>query len=232
MSGRDAALKLVREAIFSGQVPIGERTSERRLTEEHLAGSKLGRTPVREALAILTELGVVEQYPQSGFEVRRVDANEALKVLTLQALNERYIVTEAARIRIDLAPITEKANQVANAKDSPSLFDLARSFHMQLAESAGYSSAIDAISGFRDRLALFFAGTQPIDSAEAYLLMPMFRELVAHIERDATGQQASHYLEQMIDVEKSFVAARAGTAVPAVAVGVGMPAVAVPVMVG
>jgi DNA-binding GntR family transcriptional regulator len=230
MSGRDAALKLVREAIFSGQVPIGERMSERRLTEEHLAGSKLGRTPVREALAILTELGVVEQYPQSGFEVRRVDANEALKVLTLQALNERYIVAEAARIRIDLAPITEKANQVAKAKDSPQLLDLVRSFHMELAEAAGYSSAIDAISGFRDRLALFFAGTQPIDSVEANLLMPMFSELVADIERDATGQQATHYLDQMIELEKSFVGSRAGIAVPAVAVGVAKSAAPVPVM--
>ncbi len=212
MSERDRALEAIRKVIFSGKLPVGERTSERLLTENFLTGTGLGRTPVREALAILTELGIVEQYPQAGFVVRRVDGVEATKVLALQRVTERLVVAEAARINLETKQLDEIVDQLSDAalhEESDRVMEIEHTFHVTLTRAAGYGSAAYSIGGFRDRLALFFAGTRPLDKQEQSGAVSGYRDLILAIEGDSTGEKGGEYLDRLIRKEAAFVSARA-----------------------
>jgi DNA-binding GntR family transcriptional regulator len=220
VSQRDAALQAIRHVILSGEIPAGHRTSERRLTEEFLAKTGLGRTPVREALAILTQQGIVEQYPQSGFAVRRVDANEAQKVLRLQRITEDLVVAEAARIRIDtgeLHGITGQMESVAARGEGSRLLELARSFHISVTRAADYASAVDAIGGFRDRFALFLADTVPLKAQEQLAISSLCRALVTAIREDTNGDRSRKELDELLRTEAGFISARAKVAPAALA---------------
>jgi len=212
MSQRDRALQAIREVIFSGKLPVGQRTSERLLTKNFLVGTGVGRTPVREALAILTELGIVEQYPQSGFVVRNVDAREATKVLALQRVTERLVVAEAARNQLDtrqLDRIVDELSDAARHGESQELVELARTFHVTLTRAAGYGSAADPIGGFRDRFALFIAETRrPLDKQEQSDAASAYRDLLLAIAADSTGVQGMDCLDRLIKTETGFVSAR------------------------
>lgn len=212
MSQRDSALQAIREVILSGRLGVGARTSERRLTEVFLSDTGLGRTPVREALAILTEQGIVDQFPQSGFAVRRVDADEARKVLVLQQITERLVVTEAARTRIRTDHLEEIVRQLeaaaGDANSSSRLLDLSRTLHTSLTRLAGYESAVDAIGGFRDRLALFIAGTHALRARELADVAVACRELVAAIASDPSGVMSSERLDRLITTDANLIAAR------------------------
>ncbi|HEX2051041.1 MAG TPA: GntR family transcriptional regulator [Actinomycetota bacterium] len=228
MAQRDLAMEEVRRVVLSGQVPIGERTSERVLTEKFLGHTGLGRTPVREALAILTAQGVIEQHPQVGFVVRHVDAAEARKVLELQRATEGLIVSDAAQTRIDVSRLDELADQITTAALNGSSYvcmDTARTFHMMLSRLAGYETAAGAIGGFRDRYALFLAATTPLDRREMAAMASRYRDLSVSIAADESGSKAEERLSELISTEFEFVSARKDG--EAMAVSHGDPALAV-----
>ncbi len=211
MSQRDRALQAIREVILSGRIRAGERTSERRLTEGFLAGTDLGRTPVREALAVLTEQGIVEQYPQVGFSVRRVEATEARRVLALQRITERVVAAEGARRHIDVQPLRRIAADLAEAAErgqASRAMNLARTLHVTLAEAAGYGSAVEPLGGFRDRFALFFAATQPLAGRELTEVAVQSDRLVEAVAADASGEEALERLDELIETEAALVATR------------------------
>src|SRR5947209_8772550 len=91
MGLRAEAYQKIREMILRGEIPLGERTSERVIAESY---AYMSRTPVREALAVLTATGVLDQTPQVGVEVHGVDSEEALQALRLRIGMESVIVEE------------------------------------------------------------------------------------------------------------------------------------------
>jgi DNA-binding GntR family transcriptional regulator len=212
LSQRASALSAIRTLILSGQISPGVRTSERRLTQTFLAASGLGRTPVREALAILTVQGLVVQYPQSGFIVPRISARTAQQALRLQQLTQSLVITQVASQRLDtsaLSRFTTAMQQAASAHNSPLLLDHARAFHLDLARTAGYNAAAQALGGFRDLFSLFLVGTTPLRARERTLLASVYRQLVITLQEDADGELSRARLEQIFTTEVSFITARA-----------------------
>lgn len=85
-----AAARVLREAIFSGELRPGQTLGEQTL------GKQLGisRTPVREALVLLRGEGLVETPPNRPAAVRTFTANDLREMHSLRAVLEGY----AARI--------------------------------------------------------------------------------------------------------------------------------------
>lgn len=79
------------QLVVEGELKLEAKTSESRLT----AQLGLSRTPVREALAILSAAGVVERRPQVGVWARRVTSTELCQLL---ATAERIVVPAVAAI--------------------------------------------------------------------------------------------------------------------------------------
>lgn len=68
-TGRDYAMRVLKENILHLELEPGSKVSENELA----AQLGLSRTPVREALMALAKVRLVEVYPQKGSEVSRID---------------------------------------------------------------------------------------------------------------------------------------------------------------
>lgn len=82
----------IREAILTGELPLGSKLSEQRLAD--MLG--VSRSPVAQALAVLKTEGLVEVYPKRGSFVYMPDAR------TVSELCEYRTILETAALRLSL----------------------------------------------------------------------------------------------------------------------------------
>ena len=147
------ALDKIRKLILTGKIEVDTLTSERQLAER----LGLSRTPVREALAILSGLGLIHQFPQKGIKVRRITPEEVKEILRIRTAIESAIVEELSRARD--ADIPARLRQLlTEMEQTPDLdsFGMADTlFHCEMARLGKFSISIGTIRGFRDRLQLF-----------------------------------------------------------------------------
>lgn len=161
---RDRVLGHLLAGILSGSDKLrpGSLASENQVANllSKRLNQKISRTPVREALAILVRDGFVRQFPQKGFEVVEVSADETREVLSLcgevEALViERLIATEPSP---NLAPLRVVQHTLAKAtqqnnRHSWMLGDTA--FHAGLALLAGLKDAARSIGRWRQKVHLY-----------------------------------------------------------------------------
>ena len=136
--------ELLRDRILCFQMKPFEPISENALALE----LGLSRTPVREALARLSELGFVDIFPQSGTVIaplRLTDLEksqflrEALELAFLRRAMERGQAAELARrLRTDIAV----QRTFVEAGDSARFYAADEQFHRDIAAHAGLSSVL------------------------------------------------------------------------------------------
>jgi DNA-binding GntR family transcriptional regulator len=153
MNLRDQALDGIRNLIFSRELEIGVKTSEREIAEK----LHMSRTPVREALAILSESRMVDQYPKVGVAVRDVTLDEALRILRIRSGVEGVVVEQLASIKSPrvIEDLRLMVHEMKATKDIHVFMDADTSFHCQMAGLAGFATGIGTIRSLRDRLHLF-----------------------------------------------------------------------------
>src|ERR1700754_17542 len=78
----------LRETIQSGEYAPGERLVERRLAGE----LNVSHIPVRQALAPLTEEGLVERLPRRGARVAVIGLKELEELSSLRVVLEQFVV--------------------------------------------------------------------------------------------------------------------------------------------
>src|SRR6266852_5935825 len=147
------ALDKIRKLILTGKIEVDTLTSERQLAER----LGLSRTPVREALAILSGLGLIHQLPQKGIKVRRITPDEVKEILRIRTAIESAIVEELSRAP-DANISVRLSKLLKEMKETPDLnsFGMADTlFHCEMARLGKFSISIGTIRGFRDRLQLF-----------------------------------------------------------------------------
>jgi DNA-binding GntR family transcriptional regulator len=88
---RNQVVAAIRDAIIQGKFKPGEKVPEHELAEE----LGVSRTPIREAIRILEEQGLIETRPKSGTFVARVDWDQASDGLHVRAALEELAVRQA-----------------------------------------------------------------------------------------------------------------------------------------
>lgn len=103
-TGRDYALRILKDNIIHLELAPGERVSENELALQ----MKLSRTPVREALIELSKVRIVEIYPQRGSVVSLVDHDLVEEARFMRTVLESAVVelmclevTEEQLIRLE-----------------------------------------------------------------------------------------------------------------------------------
>jgi DNA-binding GntR family transcriptional regulator len=86
-------LRGVRDLILDGQLAPGERIRQERLAERY----GVSRIPVREALRLLENEGLVTLVPHSGARVARLDFDECMELYRLREALEPLLMEEVAR---------------------------------------------------------------------------------------------------------------------------------------
>lgn len=148
---RQAAYEHLRARILRLELPPGTTISENQLA----ADLGMSRTPVREAIMLLVEEGLVEVLPQVGTFVSRVDPE---RVAEAQFLREAVELASLHTLGYPLGDLTELeenlAAQDAAGDDTDRFFGLDDDFHRLLMALAGHQGSwatVAAAKGHLDR---------------------------------------------------------------------------------
>ena len=147
------ALEQIRGLIVNRVLSKGNLYSEKQLAER----LHLSRTPIREALAILSREGYVEQLPQKGFQVHDFSKSEIAELLKIRQSIESLIAVELATKRKDkiLSEIAKLLDEMAkgiNDNDPAYFLERDTEFHCRLAEIAGFYFSSAFLRNIRDKI--------------------------------------------------------------------------------
>jgi GntR family transcriptional regulator, rspAB operon transcriptional repressor len=217
VSKRREAYDAIRELILRQEDPFSspdERTSERVIAEQYVG---MSRTPVREALAVLTSTGLVDQIPQSGVEVRNIGSEEAVQAIRLRAGMEATIVEELATHGLESDEPREalrKMDERCESADEIEFMLEDTAFHVLLARLGGFHTSLTMLQGLRDRVHLFRL-KQPLDDGAMRAVQEEHAALVDALEARDVDAAATAMRTHMESTRARIEGAAAGQVAPA-----------------
>ena len=154
----ELAVRRLRREILSGQTDPGER-----LVEEHLT-RRLGisRAPLREALRLLAQQGLVEHVPRRGVRVATLSDRDVQELYAVRDVLERYAVEAALPVRREnslggLRAAIEKMRTATATGDRLRIAEAHRRFHVELVGLAGNQQLTAVYESILVKLQLYMA---------------------------------------------------------------------------
>ncbi|MCF6389204.1 GntR family transcriptional regulator [Mycobacterium sp. MBM] len=170
----DIAGSRLRAAILSGALGPGEK-----LVEEQLcADLGIGRAPLREALRLLTQQGLVERLPRRGSRVAEWSADEILQLFALRHVLERHAIETALPLadpQTAVQPVRRMLDDMSRATDDLERDDAHRRFHA-------------AVVGL--------AGQRQLDIALAPILLKLQLPMAMNLREEARHHRASDGIDR------------------------------------
>jgi DNA-binding GntR family transcriptional regulator len=197
---RAGVIEQVRGAILDGRLPAGAPLVEARIAEE----LGVSRAPVREAVRMLEEEGLVVSIPYRGAFVTDVTPETILEIVDARSVLEAFAAERALpRLREDgirrLRELYRLMDQAADADDPAGLIEHHLAFHRTIYELASHGLMLDFWLSMESKLRMYLRvnlrtfeslkgvvrGHQQtlraIESGEAARIK---REVVAHIHQN------------------------------------------------
>ncbi|WP_048471098.1 GntR family transcriptional regulator [Mycolicibacterium chlorophenolicum] len=118
----------LRDAILSGQLVPGQKIVE----EQLCADLGISRAPLREALRLLAQQGLVEHLPRRGSRVADWSPTDILQLFELRHVLERHAIETALPLpdpQNDLEPVRTALDRMDHAQDALDRDDAHRAFH-------------------------------------------------------------------------------------------------------
>jgi DNA-binding GntR family transcriptional regulator len=154
----DHVADYIRGAVLDGTYPPGSRLIERKIASD----VGVSHIPVREALAMLAEEGLVERLPRRGARVVSMDARKLEELSKLRILLEQFVVESAQAnwtpaFGEELRAIVAEMVGAARSQRRDALFALDVQFHQRLWEIADNSILLEVVSELRGRINYFLS---------------------------------------------------------------------------
>lgn len=132
-SGRDYALRVIKENIISLELEPKSRVNDRELAAE----LGLSRTPIREALLELAKVDIVQMYPQRASIIAPIDYDIMEEAYSMREILECAVVERCCRIESqeELEPLEENLKLqefYLESRAADKLMMLDDEFHRQL----------------------------------------------------------------------------------------------------
>jgi DNA-binding GntR family transcriptional regulator len=146
----------LKHLIFTGEIAPGERINEAALALR--MGTSRG--PIREAIRILTGLGIVTAVVNKGVFVRKISVREMLDIYELRALVFGFAAQRAAENitdaeRAEFERLLAQMDQAAEADDGAHYYDFNLEFHALILRLSGNARAQQAYFDYVNELHLF-----------------------------------------------------------------------------
>jgi len=147
------AANRIRELIEHGSLVAGEKISEKQLCETF----GISRTPLREALKVLTSEGLVEILPNRGARVSRLSLSDVKHTYDVMAALEG-LAGEAACDRLsddELASLCELHERMVSyyeQKDLPAYFQANQQIHERILQASGNPILLEMYNNLSQRV--------------------------------------------------------------------------------
>ena len=153
----DAVVDRLRAAIWSGVYAPGDRLVERRLAREF----GISHIPLREALARLTEEGLVERLPRRGARVASLTPRMLEEVSSLRVVLEQFVVRRlkdrfTTEAHAELQVIVDRMVEAAEQHDLVRVHELDQQFHQRLWELTDHALLVELAAQMRSRTSHFY----------------------------------------------------------------------------
>jgi DNA-binding GntR family transcriptional regulator len=175
--GRDAVIELVINMVASGSLNVGEMRSEKDVA----AAMGMSRTPLREALAVLSRDGLIRQVPQRGFFVVRINDRDVSETIEMRRGIEPRIVRQLAEVGADHFGLGDLMRWMERASNAVEFGARDTTFHVTLAEAAGYPNGARTLVAWRNQVRVFRA-ERPLTDAERHEVTAEHWTIVQAIE--------------------------------------------------
>lgn len=149
----------LRGDILSGALEPGERLVEEQLTQRF----KISRAPLREALRLLVEQGLVEHIPRRGARVTTYSARDFDELFAVRDALERFalsLVQEKEAAELDMRPVEAALTTLADAADRGDRLAASnahRAFHLALVALADSRQLLIAYEPLIVKLQIYMA---------------------------------------------------------------------------
>jgi len=178
----DEVAARLRDAIRSGELPAGTRLVEQE-TAERLGVS---RVPVREAIQILVDEGLVRKSPRRGAYVyvptrKEVDEIASLRLVLELMVVERAIERWNAADEAELRQIVAEMRKGMEADDPQRIYEQDVNYHRKLWEIADHEILLEIVSSLRARISrVLYESAATVASAERGDPAQMYDHIYGH----------------------------------------------------
>jgi DNA-binding GntR family transcriptional regulator len=199
------AANAIRRMILGGELAEGERLIEERLTEQ----LGISRPPLREALRVLEQEGLIVTRPRRGSMVATLTDQDVFEILTLRSALERLAIElgvpahDPVRLQAARDALVEM-ERCAAAQDRGSLVQAGYRFHSSLVALAGHRRLEEAYASVQQQLLLCMA-------RNLYVREHFHEDLAEHVRRHRfllelveAGDPAAVLAELAVHGERSF----------------------------
>lgn len=151
----ELAVDRLRRDILSGRTDPGERLVEEQLTRR----LGISRAPLREAMRLLAEQGLVEHIPRRGARVATLSDSDVRELYEVRDVLERHAVStmppapDLARLRVALDTI----RKATEADDRLELANAHRRFHAEVVALSGNRQLTGLYESILVRIQLYMA---------------------------------------------------------------------------
>lgn len=200
----------LRRSIILGQRRPGERLNVDALTEDY--GTSV--TPVRDALQMLSQEGLVTIKPRSGYFVTRLTLKQLRDLLEMREILEVASIERAvSRITVEQIEQLEHVHAGYTGEDDESsdrYVSENRRFHCLIAEASGNKELTKSLGHLHDRLARFtvlVAAGKTQESKHARIIEALRSRDVAaarQVMRDEVHEGREIIMERLIQEEGDF----------------------------
>lgn len=209
----EQAYDILEEMIVTLVLPPGATLTESVLIEE----TGLGRTPMREALQRLSDVGLIDVIPRQGTRVTDINVGDQLLLLEVRRELERLIATSAAQRRTPEqgALLSEMALHMrrAAATDDYLLFlRVDRAFNQCVAESSANRHLVKAIAPIHALARRFwYKYYRPYDLPIAAIGHAEIMEAIVATDPAAAGAASDRLLDYVVSFTRSAEPADSGS---------------------
>jgi DNA-binding GntR family transcriptional regulator len=209
----DQAAAQIRDAIREGRYKPGTRLVERKLAAE----LGISHIPIREALARLSDEGLVERLPRRGARVAGLDVKELDELSSLRTVLEQFVVVRVQERltpenEAELGRIVDRFVRAAERNDVDRIFELDREFHGRLWALADHSILADIVTHLRGRLDAFLRDAtmrrEPSEmKGHAHAHVELLEAIVSRDPERARQQMADHIRQAADRLRELYLAA-------------------------
>ena len=158
----DRVFQTLREQILQGNYKPGQKFNIDQLARD----LGVSNTPIREAMARLERLGLVEIIPYCGPKIKRLSVSQLMDLyevrIALEELAVKLIVqSEDPDVLQGIAEALLMHERAADGNDTRAVVDADRAFHDALVQASGNSVLLEMLPSLSDRTQLLLEMNRP-----------------------------------------------------------------------
>ena len=201
----EQAYDILEEMIVTLVLPPGTALTEGELIER----TGLGRTPMREALQRLSDVGLIDIIPRQGTKVTEINVSDQLLLLEVRRELERLIATSAARRRSAeqsslLSEMAVEMRRAATTDDYLLFLRIDGAFNQCVAESSANRYLVKAITPIHALARRFwYKFYRPYDLPIAAIGHAEIMEAIVAADPVAAGAASDKLLDYVVSFTRS-----------------------------